>query len=233
MYNFLNFKNIFRKFFIYKKTLEKLNGVLMYYNVPEERNEVFRKVQEIAKETELLLYPNEAYQLFSTVRRLEKIPGDMAEVGTYNGGSAKIILEADLVGKSTHLFDTFEGLPKPTLEDFPEHVFEGGEYKSSFEEVECYLEDYSRVIFHKGMFPETAESVRDLRFSFVNIDVDLYKSTYNALEFFYPRMNRGGVIISHDYIKLGGVRKAVDLFFIDKPEPVFELSGTQCMIVKL
>jgi hypothetical protein len=36
----------------------------------------------------------EASQLFDLVEAATKIEGDIAEVGTYNGGSAKIIYEA-------------------------------------------------------------------------------------------------------------------------------------------
>lgn len=230
---YLNPKALFRRFFIYKDTLDKLNGIIIYYNISEDRNNIFNKIKHIAKESELLLQPDEAYQLFSIVERLTKIPGDMAEVGTFKGGSAKIILEADSSHKPLHLFDTFEGLPKPTSQDFPEHFFQGGEYKSSMEEVKHYLRNYPQAHFYKGTFPKTAEALKDLRFSFVNIDVDLHQCTHDALEFFYPRMNKGGVIISHDYIKAGGVRRAVDDFFKDKPEAVFETAGTQCFIVKI
>jgi len=45
-------------------------------------------------------------------------------------------------------------------------------------------------------------------------------------------MNKGGVIISHDYFGSPVVKKAFDDFFKDKPEPIIEMSGTQCLIVK-
>ena len=41
-------------------------------------------------------------------RFTKKIDGDIAEVGTYRGGSAKLICEAK-GEKKLHLFDTFEG----------------------------------------------------------------------------------------------------------------------------
>jgi hypothetical protein len=75
--------------------------------------------------------------------------------------------------------------------------------------------------------------VKSSRFSFVHLDVDLYESTKGALEFFYPRMPAGAVLISHDYVEFPGVRSAFDDFFGDKPEPVVEMSGNQCMVVKL
>ena len=65
------------------------------------------------------------------------------------------------------------------------------------------------------------------------VDVDLYASTLAAFEFFYPRMLRGGVIITHDYSVLSGVAEATRSFLADKPEQVIELPTTQAMVVKL
>lgn len=45
-------------------------------------------------------------------------------------------------------------------------------------------------------------------------------------------MTKGGVIISHDYPSAAGVKKAFDEFFKDKPEPIIQISGSQCLVVK-
>jgi len=95
------------------------------------------------------------------------------------------------------------------------------------------LAQEKNVHIYKGLFPETAGPVTDKKFSLVNLDVDTYESTKKCLEFFYPRMNAGGVIISHDYLTVPGVRKAVDEYFQDKPEPVVETAASQCIVVKV
>ena len=89
------------------------------------------------------------------------------------------------------------------------------------------------MFFYKGYFPDTAGPVKEKKFCLVNIDVDIFESVKACMEFFYPRMSRGGVIICHDYSRFPGVLEAVDTFFQDKPEAVFELGGTQCLIIKL
>ena len=45
-------------------------------------------------------------------------------------------------------------------------------------------------------------------------------------------MQKGGIILSHDYSHLEGVRKAFDEFFKNKPEKILELPMTQCMVIK-
>ncbi|MCP4540392.1 MAG: hypothetical protein GY832_24910 [Chloroflexi bacterium] len=61
--------------------------------------------------------------------------------------------------------------------------------------------------YHPGLFPKTGAFVSEKEFSFVYLDVDVYQSTKESLEFFYPRMTKGGIILSHDY-QYPGVRQA-------------------------
>lgn len=195
--------------------------------------EVLSLIRQIQKERGVaMLADYEAYQLYREVKRTGGIKGDLAEVGAYSGGSTKLICEAKQ-GRSLHVFDTFEGLPELSSVDNPSQ-FHQGQYVAQYEDVKRYLVQYPNVYIYKGLFPDTAEPMKNLHFSFVHLDVDLYMSTLNCLKFFYPRMNKGGVIVSHDYCDdVPGVKLAFDEFFKDKPERVKELFGTQCMIVKL
>ena len=203
---------------------------MISYDAPE-RSKVIDLVRRIKAESRMVQADTEAYQIFRAVQRTKKIDGDIAEVGVYRGGSAKLICEAK-GSKALHLFDTFEGLPDLHNLDDPKQVHKG-ECAATLEDVRNYLMEYPNVHFYKGLFPVGAEPVQSRIFSFVHLDVDLYESTQNCLKFFYTRMNKGGIIISHDYMLLTGVRKAFDSFFEDKQEAIIELSGSQCLVVKL
>lgn len=113
--------------------------------------------------------------------------------------------------------------------------FQKGNFSSAFESVKSYLKSYPNVHFYKGLFPSTAEPVKDKKFSFVHLDVDIYESTLSGLKFFYGRMNKGGVILSHDYPSSKGVKKAFDEFFNDKPEVIIEWTAGcgQCVVIKV
>jgi hypothetical protein len=164
----------------------------------------------------------------SAIKAIEKVPGDMAEVGVARGSSAKMI-SASAPQRTLHLFDTFEGLPEPGVRD--SRGFHKGQYCFGLEEVQNYLRG-DNVQFYKGLFPGTAKSISDKRFAFVHLDGDLYETTRSGLEWFYPRMNRGGVLICHDFSTSTGVNQAFREFFDDKPEPYIELTGCQCLFVK-
>lgn len=215
---------------IHKIWMDNKYGVVVYYNDPE-RVGVIKLVRQVKKEVDLLLGDNEAYTIYRMVKNTAKVKGDIAEVGTYKGGSSKLICEAK-GDKTIHLFDTFEGLPEISNKD-DSRLVNKGDYQASFGEVKKYLKKYKKVFFYKGLFPTTSKPVKNKKFSFVHLDTDLYECTLAGLKFFYPRMTTGGIIISHDYTSVPGVKKAVDEFFENKVEPVIELSGTQCLIVKI
>lgn len=196
----------------------------------QKNKSVIDLVEEIKKEKSSRMWPNEMVQIYNCSYLAKKLSGDFAEVGVYMGKSAKLICESK-DDKPLHLFDTFEGLPEPGPED--DSLLFKKQYMARLGLVETYLSSYKNVTFNQGIFPETAELFKNKSFAFVNLDVDLYRSTLNCLDFFYPRMVVGGIILSHDYSTLIGVRKAFDEFFSDKAELVIELSTNQCLVVKL
>jgi hypothetical protein len=172
---------------------------------------------------------DEAYLIRAAVLATAQLPGDLAEVGVFRGGTARVICEAK--GRRTlHLFDTFEGLPAPTVVDTE---FRQGEYACDLTSVQTYLAEFEAVFFHQGLFPQTATPVTDKTFSFVHLDVDLYQSTFDAITFFYPRLHVGGVLISHDYVRFPAVRQAFDDYFSGTAQPVIEMTGNQCLVVRV
>jgi hypothetical protein len=171
----------------------------------------------------------EVENLKKLVKTTSHLVAPMAEVGVCEGGSAWIIRETD-TKRDFHLFDTFEGIPGGNAFCCADLVMKPLEY------VKKTFKDKPRMFFHKGAFPQvTGRYAEDYRFSFVHIDVDLYRSVLDCLGFFYYRMTRGGVIVVHDYLldaTWGSqVKKAVDLFYCDKPEKPQNLHS-QVWIVK-
>jgi hypothetical protein len=185
-------------------------------------------IHTIESERGFMMWPDEMAFLYSSALAMKKKNGDFAELGVSTAGSAKLLCE--LKGnKSIHLFDTFEGLPDPTGKD--EH-FAKGQYKCSLSGVKEYLKSYQSVFYYPGFFPSTSTPVEQHVFSLVHLDVDLYQSTLDGIKFFYPRLEKGGMLISHDYSTIPAVKRAFDEYFADKPEVVIELPTSQCLVVK-
>lgn len=195
-----------------------------------KKRETVDLIAKIRRERRSLITAFEAFVLHSVASAQGRMPGAIAEVGVYEGGSARLIREAT-GDREMHLFDTFAGLPKNT--DVDGDVHQANVYACSLESVQKYLSAYSNIHFHQGLFPASAHDLDpNLRFSLVHFDVDLYESTRACLEFFYPRMLPGGIMLSHDYSILAGVKQAFTEFLADKPEGAIELPTTQCFVIK-
>jgi O-methyltransferase len=179
-----------------------------------------------------------AYMVRQFARHCAHLPGDFAECGVYRGGTAR--LEAEVLRefapeKRLHLFDSFEGMP-PTRGREVDGYRQGDFGDTSLDEVRAFLGGFDNVDFHPGFIPGTLEAVTDRRFAFVHIDVDIYESTRDALEFFYDRLSPGGVMICDDYgfVPLReAARKAVDDVLRERPEEPLHLPTAQCLMIKL
>ena len=189
-----------------------------------------RLIKKVRRERQSLQFAYEAYMVHSFGKAYSRLPGAMAEVGVFQGASAKLLCEVK-GDAELHLFDTFGGLPQSTSAD--RGVHREKQYLCSLESVQQYLKNYKNVFFYPGLFPESAKSLPQRRFSFVHLDVDLYESTLAGLEYFYPRLIPGGIILSHDYSILAGVKKAFEDFLRDKPERPVQFPSTQCLLIKL
>jgi len=200
-------------------------GFMKFYR---DKNTIKLFQEVLTEDPPLLLKPSELFLIYTFAKNQSDLEGDFAEVGVFKGTSAKLICEAKK-DKTLHLFDTFEGLPKV---DRIDKKFRKNLYIADLEHVKKKLSKYSNVRFYKGLFPEVAFlPVKETKFSFVHLDVDIYSSTKACIEFFYPKMVKGGIIISHDY-HAGGVRKAFDDFLKNKSEKIIELPMSQCMVIK-
>jgi O-methyltransferase len=96
------------------------------------------------------------------------------------------------------------------------------------------LSDCQQVQFYAGWIPERFPDVMFERFALVHIDVDLYQPTLDSLQFFYPRLNTGGVLICDDYgsLRCPGATQACEEFLVGKPEQMIMLPAGGGFILK-
>lgn len=222
---------------IFSKLVRFVNNLLLDYNLSINYlhfdSALLKFIKKVRYEHDLGLTTQEAIQLYQSAKSALKIKGDYAEAGVYKGGSSMIICEAK-DNRPLHLFDTFAGLPDPKTVDRNSSNFSlsAGEFDVSLDEVKQKLAKYDQVYFYPGFFPDIASPIKNRKFAFVHLDLDLYQSTKDALEFFYPRLNKGGIILTHDFI-FRGVSKAFYDFFDKKQESIIRLSTTQGLVIKI
>lgn len=166
-------------------------------------------------------------------------PGSLAvaEVGIYRGRSFALTATELARAKSDALlvgFDSFCGLP-PFSEDDAALATQllqqrrGLLYSdTSRVEVEAYLRPFivgRKIEIHEGMFADTFSKTPERRYIFVNISCKLHSSTKLALEYFYPRLAVGGVLMLDDYLDKTHhpARVAADEFMVGRREALYQI----------
>lgn len=168
------------------------------------------------------------FNFWFQVERLisNNIQGAFAELGVYKGDTAEIIHEMDN-NREFHLFDTFEGFKQKDLDNetgkaatYTTHNFAD----TSIDMVRKRLTS-DKFIFHQGYFPDTLKELKDTKYALVSLDADLYNPTIAGLDYFYNKLEKGGVIIIHDYNPdWPGIMNAVDEFAEANKIPIVPLT---------
>ncbi len=166
--------------------------------------------------------------------RNRKVPGDAAELGVYQGAFAREISRC-FPDRKLYLLDTFEGFPESDLNQET-----GGTYRNDFSDtseelVRNVLPHPEQAVFVKGRFPESAAELPETVYAFVSLDPDLSAGARAGLEYFWPRLSDGGVILLHDYTSMQypGVREAADRFCRDHGVyllPLADLHGSAVLL---
>jgi hypothetical protein len=147
----------------------------------------------------------------------EGIAGDFAELGVWRGNTAAILAYyASAESRTVHLFDTFGGFDSLDLKGE-----DAGARKEEFAGTSVAMAKqivgpgWSACRVAAGYFPKSLEPLhKECQYAVVSIDCDLYEPMKAGLEFFYPRMPIGGLLMLHDYSSghWPGAKRAIDEF---------------------
>jgi len=154
-------------------------------------------------------------ELVSNEINRNNIEGSVAELGVYKGKFARYI-NRYFPDRKLYLFDTFKGFDETDIKAELKNIYSSGEQdfsNTSVKQVLSIMPFPDQCIIKQGYFPDTAIGLNE-QFVFVNIDADLYEPIYNGLQFFYPRLKKGGYIFVHDYNNdaYKGAKEAVEKF---------------------
>lgn len=170
--------------------------------------------------------PTEAYSILEALAKCINLQGDVCEFGVAEGDTSALIANEIMhSNKRLHLFDSFEGLPRPTEKDeLIDDIFELGsmgayEGKMSFPEASVrkrlHLIGFpkSKTVIHKGFIEKTISNSALLpkKISVAYVDFDFYEPIVVALNFLDGVLEVGGIIIVDDYGFFStGAKTAVD-----------------------
>jgi O-methyltransferase len=200
-------------------------------------------IQNLGRSRLIDVYQTGDYVRLSSLELVAKeiyennINGSIAELGVFRGEFAKILNEV-FYDRKLFLFDTFEGFSKQDVIVERDREFSISNVtdfsNTSIDIVLSKMKHPGNCIIKKGYFPGTAKDINE-QFAFVSIDTDLFIPIYSGLEFFYPRLVKGGYIFIHDYnnSRFKGAREAVRKYCIENSVsyfPMSDISGTSVII---
>lgn len=164
-----------------------------------------------------------------------KIPGVIVECGVWRGGSmmaaAYALKKLGVENRELFLYDTFEGMTKPT--EFDTRLVGDVEKRSAvimyeqlkndagsdwsnagIEEVSVNLSKTGypseRIHYVKGKVEDTLPHQMPEKIAFLRLDTDWYESTRHEFIHLFPLLSPGGVLLLDDYGYWQGSRKATD-----------------------
>lgn len=206
------------------------------------RNEQFKMIYSKCKRYTLTSIER-MFALYNSVRYVveSEIQGDFVECGVWRGGSAMLIayLLKDLkfTDKRIYLYDTYDGMTPPGMVD--KQFYDGASAFKDFDRMKksgqkwnyASLEDVKQnmkktgypsenIVFVKGDVKKTIPAIIPNSISILRLDTDWYESTKWELNYLFPYLEEGGVLIIDDYGHWEGSKKAVDEYFHHAGVPV-------------
>lgn len=173
------------------------------------------------------------------------IAGAIVECGVWRGGSmmaAALTLQRLGDERDLYLYDTFSGMVEPREEDVrwdgssASSDFAEGWCSASVDEVRATMDStgYPERSIHyvEGVVEQTIPASAPDAIAVLRLDTDWYESTRHELEYLYPRLAPGGVLLIDDYGHWRGSRRAVDEYFESRPILLTRVDYTGRVAVK-
>lgn len=166
------------------------------------------------------------YELFKLAA---SVPGAIVECGVFKGASlSRFAMFRELYGQADSkrlvAFDTFGKFPETGFSQDQairrKFIAEAGEESISKDQMMAVLKQKNitgNIELVEGditkTVPDFVKKNSDFKISLLNLDTDIYEPAVTILEYFFPLISTGGVLILDDYSVFPGETKAVNDYF--------------------
>jgi hypothetical protein len=170
-------------------------------------------------------------------RQALSIEGDFVECGVNRGGYSSAVMNFTgfrQTGRRFFLLDSFEGMPEAYVRqksadqrEFYVH------YRDCYEEVKARFKD-DPVVLVKGVIPESLSRADVEKVAFMSIDLNFAEPEIAALEYFWPRLQVGGIVVFDDHGFRGfEAQRAAHVAFAQRHNvPILALPTGQAVLIK-
>lgn len=136
------------------------------------------------------------------------VEGAAADLGCGHGDIAWQ-MNALMPDRRLYLFDTFTGNDERDIAkerelgtsqaEAGEHSFTARELENLEQKIFGRMPYEKMVVLKPGWFPESAFDLEEEHYALVYMETDLYAPTFSGIQYFFPRLSRGGVIVLKGY----------------------------------
>jgi O-methyltransferase len=133
--------------------------------------------------------------------------------------------------KKFYLLDTYEGTPSHCLAEDETHR---NQYEKCYDQVVANFKDFQNVVIVQGEVPATLSQVVSDQICFLSLDMNALAPEIAAIEYFWPKLSSGAVVVLDDYNNIGHERqkRGFDEFCKKHNKQVLSLPTGQGLIFK-
>lgn len=134
-----------------------------------------------------------------------QLPGDFVECGVNTGVLSLAVctyIEFNSTAKHFYLFDTFSGVPESQMSEterpsctFTNDMF----YEECFELAMSNFRRFPNAHLVQGVVPDSLYQVDIDQVCYLSIDMNIVEPEVAAMEYFWPKLVRGAVVLLDDY----------------------------------
>ena len=132
------------------------------------------------------------------------LPGDFVECGVNTGILSLAIcdyIDFNRTGKRFFLFDTYAGIPEAQMSESERtmKLVSNTKYPDCYEVAKANFEPFPNVKLVRGVVPESLTTVDIDSVSYLSLDMNISYPEREAIEYFWPRMSPGALVVLDDY----------------------------------
>jgi len=144
------------------------------------------------------------HTLLWAAKQAQNLEGDFVDCGAGFGLFSSAVvsyLDFEKIKKNYYLIDSFEGLSKEHSSQ--DELKRTGDYYSKnppwYDEIVERFSNYENIKIIKGYIPDVLSTINIDKVSFLSIDMNTIIPEKEALEYFWPKMVSGGIVVFDDY----------------------------------
>lgn len=143
-----------------------------------------------------------------------KLEGDLVECGVHTGLLSMTVCDylefEKYPEKKFYLFDTYNGIPEEGLTGEGKIMAENynkGIFYDVYDLAKENFSRYSNVELVRGVLPQSLDSVKIDKISYLSIDLNIAKYEKEVIEALWDKLVTGAMVVLDDYAFMGHVRQ--------------------------